>query len=406
MNYDVVVVGAGPAGSATARDIARAGFKVLMVEKRKAVGKPAFCSGLVTPRTLEVAGASDGLILNEIKGAVVHSLSGTRLNLGGAQVYALAIDRAALDVALAQQAQEARANLLLGTKLVGIEREDGHLRLVADRHGKTQQVTTKILIGADGVGSLVARWMGTHESDGVVRAIAVEGQLGHGEVDHAQVFVGSSVAPGWFGWVIPLGGGRVRIGTGDGNHARVSLNQLLKNMVAAFPRQLREIRVDRIWTKAIPLYAPMRTYGDNVLLVGDAARQVKPTSGGGIYTGLMSAKHCARVAIRALKKEDFSATFLCGYLRTWQRDVGAELDRGIDLRRAFLSLEDQEIDKLLSLLGIPFLQPIISRFGDIDSPSFLAERLVQVMPVLRLFLHVPLLFPVRWRRGPGKQKGN
>ncbi|MBI4302341.1 MAG: NAD(P)/FAD-dependent oxidoreductase [Chloroflexi bacterium] len=396
VDYDVVVAGAGPAGSTTARDIARAGFEVLLIEKRPSVGQPLFCSGLVSPRTLQEARISDGLVLNEIKGVLVHSASGRQLYAGGDKVYALAIDRAALDMKLAEQAQGAGAKLLLDSLLVNIEREGKGLKLSINGNGRASSVTTRMLIGADGVGSMVARWLGVGNSDGVVRAMAAEGWLDGGELNTARVLVGSSVAPGWFGWIIPLGDGRVRIGTGDGNHSLAAPRQLFNNMVAAFPNQFKGIKIDRLWAKAIPIYSPVKTYGDNVLLVGDAARQVKPTSGGGIYTGLVSARHCAGVAVEALEKEDLSESFLSRYEIAWKADLGAELERGIDLRRAFLSLKDEEIDELLGLFSAPFFQKRISLFGDIDFPSRLMEQLVKASPVLRLFLHVPLRFPSRW----------
>src|SRR3990172_1027674 len=190
--YDVLVAGAGPAGSSAARDIARAGFKVLMVEKRRAVGHPVFCSGLVTPRTLEEAGIGDGLVLNQIKGVSVHSVSGEQLHLGGDKVYAHAIDRAGLDKKLVEQAQQAGAQLLLDARLASIEREGRGLRLTLSGKGRAQKVGTKLLIGADGVHSLVARWLGTHDPNGVVHAIGAEGWLDRGEPDRAQVFLGSS----------------------------------------------------------------------------------------------------------------------------------------------------------------------------------------------------------------------
>lgn len=396
MDYDVMIAGAGPAGSATARDIARAGFRVLIVDKRIAVGEPAFCSGLVSPRTLEVADICDGVVLNSLRGAVVHSTSGKRLAVGGDKVHALAIDRVALDIGLAEQAQDAGADLLLGARLVSIEREGQGLKLsIATGKGRSQ-VTAKLLIGADGAYSRVARWMGVYQPTGAVRAIGADARLKLEDRNWVRIFIGESVAPGWFGWMIPLGDGKVRIGTGDGNHSGRKLKDLLSGLISAADGELKGIKFDRIWVKAIPLYSAIKTYGDNVLLVGDAARQVKPTSGGGIFTGLVGARHCAQVAVAALEREDFSEAFLSRYETAWKGELGVELERGLDLRRGFLALKQEEIDKVLGYLKRSSLQRFISHLGDIDFPSPLAKQLLRAAPFLRFFLHVPLRFPFPW----------
>jgi geranylgeranyl reductase family protein len=397
MDYDVVVVGAGPAGSATARGTAASGLKTLIVDKRLEVGQPALCSGLVSPRTLKEAGISDEPVIDEIKGASFHSALGRELYLGGDKVYALAIDRPALDSSMAERAQEAGAHLQLDTKLIDIQRQGKHLQLALNGNGNGRhKITTRMLVGADGVGSFVGRWLGAGRSDNFVRAVAAEGRLDGGEPQLAKVFLGSSFAPGWFGWMIPLGNGRVRVGTGDGIHSSKSPKRLFNDMVAAFPSHFRGIEFDRVWMKAIPVYSPINTYGDNVLLVGDAARQVKPTSGGGIYTSLVGARHCAKVVTDAVKEDDYSSSFLARYETQWKAELGPELEKGVDLRRALLSLKDEEIDELLALLNNPVLRRLFSRFGDVDFQSPVMEQLFRATPLLRRFLRVPLRFPYHW----------
>ncbi len=390
MNYDAVVVGAGPTGSATARDIARAGFKVLLLEEHRRVGVPTFCSGLVTPRTLELACISNQVAINSIKGALVHSALGRKLVLGGDGVHAVVIDRATFDQQLAGQAQEAGTDLLLESKLVYIERQHQGLALGIARNGSSTQVNAKLLIGADGAYSRVARWINGPSSAEIVTAVSVDARLRTSKVDHVEVFVAKSVAPGWFAWIIPLEDGLARVGIGDTNCSARSLRQLLKELIYTFPRQFEGIELGRLRGHAIPIYSPIKTYGDNVLLVGDAARQVKPTSGGGIYTGLVGAKHCARVAVEALKRDDLSGSFLSQYEVAWKGEVGTELERQADLRRVFISLSDQEIDGLLNLFARPLLLKIINQFGDIDFQSSLFGHLAKAMhllhPILRLHL--------------------
>jgi flavin-dependent dehydrogenase len=126
------------------------------------------------------------------------------------------------------------------------------------------------------------------------------------------------------------------------------------------------------------------------MLVGDAAGQVKPTSGGGIYTGLVGAKHCAQAAVQALTEDDLSAASLARYQKAWSREMSGELARGWDLRRIFVALDDRELDGLVSVFRSQRLRRLAEQHGDIDFPSRLFSRLPLGVPILRPFLRTAL----------------
>lgn len=279
MDYDVVVAGAGPVGLATARDIARADFKVLVVEEDQGVGECCFCSGLVTPRALGLAAVSDAVVFNALRGAVVHSASGKELVLGGDRVHALAIDRPAFDRALAEQAHEAGAEILLCSRLLHIERRNDRLRLTLAQRGRPLSMDTRLLIGADGANSVVAHWLNGGLSGETVVAATIEARLRTRATDLVDVFVGKSLAPGWFGWIIPLGDNLARVGIGSSKNGGKPLTELLKGLFAFFPHLFESVEAPSLTGHVLPLYAPIKTYGHHVLLVSDAARQVKPTTG-------------------------------------------------------------------------------------------------------------------------------
>jgi geranylgeranyl reductase family protein len=389
LEYDAVVVGAGPAGSATARDIAAAGFRTLLIEEHEAVGEPLHCAGLVTPRTLELAGVTDGLVINELWGGFVNSPLGTRLPLGGDRLRAVAIHRQRLDEALAAAAQRAGAELWTNTRLVSLEREGRALKVQVARRSRSQALCTHLLIGADGAQSRVARLLGLrarHEER--IIGLGTEAKLTTERRDFLEVFVGNSIAPGFFGWVIPLGEGRARIGiaTSDGRRPIHYMSGLLE----AFPRLFAGAEFGRLYGGVIPLKRPDRIYCENAMLVGDAAGQAKPTSGGGIYTGLVGAKHCAQAAVQALTEDDFSVGSLARYQKTWSGQMSRELARGWDLRRIFLALDDRELDALISIFGSQRLRRVAERYGDIDFPSRLFSHLPLGVPILRPFLRTAL----------------
>jgi flavin-dependent dehydrogenase len=301
----------------------------------------------------------------------------------------VAIHRQRLDEALATAAQRTGAQLWTGIRLVALEREAGSMKAQVVRRGRPQALRTRLLIGADGAQSRVARLLGLRaQHEERIVGLGTEAKLTTERRDFLEVFVGNSIAPGFFGWVIPLGEGRARIGiaTSDGRRPI----HYLRGLLDSFPRLFAGAEFDRLYGGVIPLKRPHRIYCENAMLVGDAAGQAKPTSGGGIYTGLVGAKYCAQAAVQALSEDDLSAASLARYQKSWSREMSRELARGWDLRQIFLALDDRELDTLISVFRAPPLRRLAERYGDIDFPSRLFSHLSVGVPILRPFVHAAL----------------
>jgi digeranylgeranylglycerophospholipid reductase len=394
--YDAAVVGAGPGGSQTARLLADRGHRVLVLEEHKYVGLPVHCSGFVTPRTLVEAGVADGMVVNEVKGAIVHAPGGKSLDLGGDKVRALVLDREALDLTIAGRAVDSGAEFQLGTKMHDLHLTDGGATLRTVNAGRWQDFRARLVIGADGVRSKVAEQIDRTQSQ-MIWCAGAELRLPHHPPDMVRIYVGNDLAPGWFAWTIPLEAGRVRLGIGSVmGDSSVKPRRLLDRLVQTHPGHFRNMEIESFGGGFIPIYAPSRTYGDRVLLVGDAALQTKPTTGGGIYTSLVAARHAAEVADGALRAGELGEEHLSAYHDAWRREIGTELDRGLDVREAFIRMGDWQLDRLVELLGQPILRPIISRYGDIDFPSRMFGRLLNLVPLLRVLLGLPDVLPNRW----------
>lgn len=387
--YDTVVVGAGPSGSAVARHVAAEGFKVLLVEEHQRVGLPTHCAGLVTPRTLELANLpADGFVQNELSGAIIHSHSGLEASIEGDRVHALAIDRGRFDATLAEAATEAGARLRLHTRASSFERNGDSIRVRLENERRQETVETKLLIGADGARSSVAQWAGLPGPDEVVYGVNATVRLGQRSPSFVEVFLTRDLAPAWFGWIIPLGDGQARLGIGT---TEGSATRCLRDLVAAFPNRFRDLKITDVYGGVIPLGLPERIHADHLMVVGDAACQVKPTSGGGVYTGLLGARSCAQTAVRALEEDDLSAESLGRYHESWTKDMGEELQTGALLRKVFVKLGDGDFDTLLSLLRKQPLARILSRYGDIDHPSHVVTQLVRLLPKLKVLPSVAAL---------------
>ena len=398
-SYDVIVVGAGPAGSATARDVARAGLRVLLLEAGRTVGLPVQCSGFVSPRTLELAGVAPAeVVIDEVRGAWVHTASGARLQLGGARTYAYAMDRARFDQLLAAQAEEAGAELRTATRLTSFTREGGMITARLARGSHEACVRAPLLIGADGVHSTVSRAIGRPRPSQVVRALGAELACPPAAAGMVDLFVGRDLAPGWFGWSIPLGASRVRVGIGTTSDARPA--DLLAALREAFPAHLAGSPQPRSYSAGlIPLWEPRSPVEDGVMLVGDAAGQVKPSTGGGIHSGLVGARDCAAHAIEATRAGRYDAAFLAGYEVAWEAELASEFRDLRRLRSVFLALSDRQVDWLVRLLARPRLQRIIAREGDIDFPSRMFLSLARAAPELLGSVPMPWLDWARARLG-------
>ncbi|MFC1935880.1 geranylgeranyl reductase family protein [Chloroflexota bacterium] len=393
--YDAVVVGAGPAGSTAAAGIARGGFRVLLLEEHAEIGVPSHCSGLVTPRTLQEAAVGEDLVLNRIAGAHIYAPSGRRLTLGNERTRALVIDRVGLDRALVVKAQERGVELAMEAKVVDVEREANGITVTVEHRGTTARVRARLLVGADGANSHVAHALGMEGLAERVLSLSAEGTLPGADEKNVQVFVGRSLAPGWFAWVIPLGEGRVRLGVGTSNSVRPV--ECLRRVFQTDASQFAGWQPSRWTGGTIPIWSRRKIVQDNVMLVGDSAGQVKPTSGGGIYPSLVSARLASDVARVALAHDDLTECVLRSYPRAWDKAFGREFQRGEDLRRVYTSLEDRDFDRLLRLFGTKRLLELVNQYGDIDFPSGLFQRLTKLAPILWFFVRGPLRHAPLWR---------
>ena len=374
--FDVIIVGAGPTGSATAASLAQASLRVALLEEHSRVGLPNHCSGLVSPRTLTLAGITEEAVgLAKFDCARVWSPKGKTLRLQSDSAQAIAIDRPRFDQILAERAVEAGAHLFLGTRARRFERVDGGVQVGAQVENGGCHFCAPLLIGADGANSRVARWMGKESKPEIIPAFKADIAFRGKGTDSIEIFVGNAVAPGLFGWIIPLPDGAARVGIGATETPQRYFEAFL-NMVR---RRFGAFTIQRQMGATLPLGPAQNFVGEHAMLVGAAAHQTKPTTGGGLYFGLRAAELAAATAIEAIECGDFSQRTLSEYERRWQRLDGQELVYGHWLRKLLLSLSDGELDLIVQLLGIPFLQDLTRRLGDIDYPSRLFEKLISTL---------------------------
>ena len=397
---DVLVVGAGPVGSNTARLLAQAGHSVLLVEEHDEVGHPVQCAGLVAPRLFDHTPFPIGdLHQNDLRGAIVHAPGGRSVRFETDAVQAQAMDRAAFDQRMAEHAVAAGATLRLDTKAVALRGGTDAATVTLQSPTGRQDVQARLVVGADGIRSRVAAWAGLPPVRETVSAYEVElagCQIPAGEEHLIPMFAGGAQAPGFFSWIIPVGGDRTRSGLAvapglsDAAAKRYYERMFTDPLSRPYLEGSREVY--RI-IGGIPLGLRRRLVADRVAVVGDAAGMAKPTSGGGIYMGLVASEDLARTAAAALRRDDLSARALRPYERAVRRSIAKELRRGEWLRRLYVRFQDADLDRFALLLSKPKARAAIEAHGDIDYPSRLVAPLLAAEPRLAALFLRALLRP-------------
>lgn len=356
--YDIAVVGAGPAGSMAARTAAQSGADVLLMEKDLHPGMPVRCAEGVAEDALQnLVDIDEKWVLQRIRGAELIAPDGTRVMAkeeGGGYI----LDRRIFDRALADMAVAAGADLQAGTFASGMKRQkDGTWKISAEQPGGSAEVAARLVIGADGVESRVGRWAGIDtalrpEDIESCYQYVVEGI--HIDPGLLQFYVTREFAPGGYAWVFPRSETSANIGLGV-------LGTYVKQVNPA--RSLRAF-MDRYFPRGtvvsqraggVPVIPGLdRMTAAGVLLAGDAARQVDPISGGGITLGMYGGRMAAQHSIRALEQHDTSAENLAALRREWDKYTGRQHRVSLKLRNVIDNTADSVFNDLaVKMLKIP-----------------------------------------------------
>ncbi len=373
--YDIVVVGGGPVGATAARLSAEAGLSTLLIEEHAAAGHPVQCAGLLSSSAFSECEVTDRSVLNTIQGARIVSGKGSELLFDAGKTKAYVVDRAALDREMVQAAAAAGADIRMKCYADWIKPG----LITARGAGGRDEIPHRICIAADGPRSGIARSAGLLRPKYLLGGIQADIVL---DRDPRFVELHPDTSPDFFGWVIPISETRARVG--------LCGLQDIPARFSAFIRNYSETSVHCV-TGAIPLGPPEKTYSDRLMVCGDAAGLPKPTSGGGVYTGVRSARHAVATAVRAFEVENTAAEALYTYQRLWKADLGRELSLGLKLFEMRGRLNSEDIDTTIRALSDPEIVKIIVEDGDMDRPGKLIRRLLFKPELLPLFGRLGLM---------------
>jgi digeranylgeranylglycerophospholipid reductase len=372
--YDVVVVGAGPAGSTCARRCAELGLSTCMIEEHAAIGYPVQCAGLLSTRAFEACEVSNKPVLHEVSGAKIVTSRGAELAFDAGKTEAYVVDRGALDREMAARAAEAGAEIRVKT---AFSKRSGSVVITRGIAGR-EELPFRVLVAADGPRSRVARELGMERPRVFLAGIQAEIPK---QMAGNLVEIYPDASPDFFGWIIPSGEGRARVGLAGRAHVLTRFSRFMEEQGGG--------SCCHLVTGTIPLGVMPRTYGHTTLFVGDAAGFPKPTSGGGVYTGVRSAIHAAETAYDACSMGTTGDDLLARYEKRWKTDFGKELELGFHLFGIRQTLSGEEIDRLIRVLNEPSLKADILEYGDMDRPGVLLGRIMKnpkIFPVLGILL--------------------
>jgi digeranylgeranylglycerophospholipid reductase len=352
-----------------------------VLEEHGEVGCPVHCTGLLGLDAFGELALSRRTIHALVRAASFRAASGRSILIAADAVEAAIVDRGAFDAALADEACAAGATIYTSTRVVDV---DVCGRDVRARLAQGPTVKARAAVIACGASYRLNRQLGL----GVPRAFAQTAQIEttFPASEHVEVRLGRDVAPKGFAWIVPFT-------RGGQSCARVGLmcETRAASRFAAFAQAIRaERRIDDAWAaprlKILPLGPVERTYAPRVLAVGDAAGLVKPTTGGGIYYGLISGRIAAEVLHDALDRDVLDGPTLEAYETRWKARLGPEIRAGLAFRAIATKLSDHAIDAIVELAGVDGLVPLLKQTANFNWHREAALALLRHAPFRRIVL--------------------
>ena len=338
--YDAVVVGAGPCGNMAALELAKRGIGVAVLDWRTKIGDK-LCTGIIGRECAELVPPAIEHVHGEARSATVVSPMGRRYRIERSTTQAYIVDRVAYVNSVAEEAQRAGAEFMLGARATDIRIGDSHAE-IATQTGDVYQC--RIVILASGFGTPLLRMVGLKDNAESEYLVGCQVEADAEDLSETEVHLGGDTAHNSFSWLVPLSESRALVGMAP----RRRINGQMEDFV---DRLQSEGRIGETAGKAqtwgIPIRPLSPSYADRTLVAGDAAGLVKPTTGGGIYYAFLSGRIAAEAAISSIGRGRFTANDLRVYEREWKGVFGGELRVGYYARMLYETLSDVQIERLM-----------------------------------------------------------
>lgn len=358
----IIIIGAGPVGCYTAQLLKLSGFDPLLIEEHQEVGRPVHCTGLVGSKIFDGSksfGISRDSIINTINGGIIHFQEESFTIQRNKVAYV--INREQFDKELSKG-----LNILYQNRFLGIEKNKSGYLVETDK----DNLFADIVIGADGANSLVRKIINLHQEVIAHKGVQFRMKLEVKHNDFVEVFLKKSS----FLWIVPEAQGVVRIGTISDNPYNDLLSFMEEKKISG--------QILEKFGGMVAIGICEQTVKDNIVLVGDAACQLKPLTYGGVYFGLKS----AQILADCIKEDRLDL-----YDGLWKKELALEIKISLKAREVYNSLNQIEISNLFSL--IKEQKPLIEKLGDFDSHSQLLLEIIKTPSFYRqAYRFMPAIF--------------
>jgi digeranylgeranylglycerophospholipid reductase len=358
---DVVVVGGGPAGSCCARELALRGFKTLLLEEHETVASKVLCTGIIGINAFEEFPLPWETVVGTLGRMKAISRYGTELPYTPQQPIAYIVDKGAFNSALAAQSSAAGALLQTSTRAhdLVIDHAGVHLQAVVGGE-QPLRVHARLAVLACGVNYQLTKNLGLGLPWEFLQGAQTE--VPQALTQWTEVHLNKTFSREAFAWLVPLRSGHTRVGLMCARNARGALMRFLD----AVAPQWREWEDLHIAAKPIAQMPLQKSYAERVLVIGEAAGQVKATTGGGIYYGLLAARLAAETISQAFAAGCFSAMTLQAYERAWRSLLADELALGFSFRKLYSWIGDRQMDGILHYIARNGLKDLIRCKANFD----------------------------------------
>jgi geranylgeranyl reductase family protein len=336
--YDIVVIGAGPVGSYTAYQLADKGFSVALLDKKKEIGKDIICAGVISKEAFKRYDLPAESILSRVDTASFISPAGKHLVYQPKEVFCYIVSRTIFDKGLLRLAAGVGCDVHLKHTVSSIRKARDHYSVVSGR----RHFHAKAVILATGINYSLHSKLGLGKPPRFIYGSQIELPLISSQSD-IQIHLGQEIAPDSFGWVIPAGEHTTRIGVITLQKGKTWLKRMLEDRMHITVSKFKQ---KELLLKPIAYGGAKRTVKDRILTVGEAAGQVKTTTGGGIFYGLL----CSEIAVDKLTSTLREGKDLMDYEITWRSALTSELDIGLRMRKTAGMLKNKDIENLFDFV--------------------------------------------------------
>jgi geranylgeranyl reductase family protein len=381
MKYDAIVIGAGPAGLFAAKEIAKRGHSVRVLEEHKQVGKPDHCAGLLSTSGLKRLGIKlpTDVIQNTIAGARIFSPSGYSIMIERKKREAYAIDRKQFDAWLSSRAIDIGAEVSTNSKVRDFVREERKIIGVQVSSEKKAKLEARTFVIAEGARCRLSGSVGLPVVQRSSKYPAFQYEVSGVDIDEhiVEMFYGKRVAPGFFAWIIPIGERRARIGLAARDRSKLRLDALMQHH-SIISERMKGANIERSLGGIVLVGMPISKMNvENVIAVGDTAGIVKATTGGGVILGGMTARVAGKIVAESLSNDKETKYTLSQYSKVCKAMIFKELRMMHLAQMALTALDDKGLDSIVKDAATMGLLDIVKREGDMDLQANTIRRLLK-----------------------------